>query len=300
MALLKRTFRWAFRLWIGAALALDVIVLTLSLWVARASDCCSLSEQEPAVQKKFPVSGVPELDVRNITGPIHVIGDSEGEIRLTGNETVRANSKDDIERGKREVRLNILSQGKRVVECVQQASIFGFGSGNDDCESSHFNLGNPPYRVRFDFELHVPKVTKVNLNTVDDGDIRVESVSGGFEVHNVNGGVDLEGMGGAGHAATVNGEVKTAFAANPVADCGFSTVNGSVHLYFRPELSTMLRYATVNGDVYTDFPVTAAGEETNGTVAFGTGQAGSDQIGSGGPRIQVSTVNGAIFVHRAQ
>ena len=62
----------------------------------------------------------------------------------------------------------------------------------------------------------------------------------------------------------------------------------------------MLRYATVNGDVYTDFPVTAAGEKTNGTVAFGTGQAGSDQIGSGGPRIQVSTVNGAIFVHRAQ
>ena len=180
MASLKKTLRWAFRLWIGVALALAVVVLTLFLWVARASDCCSLSEQEPTVQKTFPVSGAPELDVRNITGPIHVTGDSEGEIRLSATETVRGNRKNDIDRGKREVRLNILSQGNRIVACVQPASIFGFGSGSDDCESSHFNLGNPPYRVRFDFELHVPNATKLNLNTVDEGDVRVERVSGGF------------------------------------------------------------------------------------------------------------------------
>lgn len=300
MGSLKKTIRWAFRLWIGAALALGLVVLSLAFWVVRASDCCTLSEPQPAVQKTFPVSGAPALEVRNIDGPIHVTGDSEGEIRLTATETVRGNSKDDIERAKREVRLNILAQGNRIVACVQQASVFGFGSGSDDCESAHFNLGNPPYRVRFDFEMHVPIATNVNLNTVNEGDIRVERASGGFEVHNVNGGIDLEGMGGAGHAATVNGEVKAVFAANPVAESGFSTVNGSVHLYFRPDLSAMLRYATVNGDVYTDFPVTATGEKSNSTIVFRSGQAGGDQIGSGGPRIQVNTVNGAIFVHRAQ
>jgi len=299
MSSLNKIIRWALRLWIGAALTLGIFVLGFFFWVARASDCCTLSEPQPAVQKTFQVSGAPELEVRNVTGSIHVIGDGKSEIRLTAGETVRGNSSDDIERAKREVRVNIIQKGNRIVACIQQPSFLGFSSGTGDCENAHIQIGDSPYRVRFDFEIHVPTATKVNLNTVNEGDIRVEDVSGGFEVRNVNGRVDLEAVSGAGEAATVNGEVKAMFAANPVADCGFSTVNGSVHLYFRPDLAARLRYATVNGDVYTDFPVITEGKDKSSPIVFRSGRVGNGQIGSGGPRIQINTVNGGIFVHRS-
>lgn len=281
--------------------AAAIICVFLSCASAQASrNCCTLSESQPPVQNTFKVSGAPELVVNNINGSIHVIGDSSGEIRLTAAETVRGNSADDIERGKREVRLDVAQNGNRVVACVYGPyGPFrrGSNSGDGACQSSRSNNEDDQYDAQFDFELHVPATTKVTLSTLNDGEIKVERVSGDFDLRNVNGGVDLEGVTGRGDAKTVNGEVKAAFAVNPSADCSFSTVNGSIHMYFRPNLSAELRYETLNGDVYTDFPVTA--ESSGGVTAFRRGRFNTGQIGSGGPQIQLNTLNGSIFVHRA-
>jgi hypothetical protein len=262
-----------------------------------ADNCCKLTEQQPPIQKTFKVTGSPELVVKNVSGPIHVVGDSRGEIRLTATETVRGNSAEDIAHAKRDVHLATKQDGDRVLACVD----FGRGpsSGDDTCEGNSRNNDNS-YRVRFDFELHVPAASKVKLSTVNEGDIKAEGVSGGFDLQNVNGGVELAAAGGSGNAKTVNGDVKATFAANPAASCSFSTVNGSVHTYFRPNLSAQLRYKTLNGEVYSDFPVTTAGQAENVSgSALRRGRFSSGQIGSGGPEIEIDTLNGNIFVHRA-
>jgi hypothetical protein len=297
MHMLAKTETWSVRLTVRTAV---IICVFLSCASAQASrNCCKLSESQPPVQNIFKVSGTPELVVDNINGSIHVIGDSSGEIRLTTAETVRGNSADDIERGKREVHLDVAQNGNRVVACVYGPFRHDSNSGDDACQSSRLHNEDDQYDVQFDFELHVPATTKVTLSTLNDGEIKVERTSGDFDLRNVNGGVDLEGVTGRGEAKTVNGEVKAAFAVNPSADCSFSTVNGSIHLYFRSNLSAELRYETLNGDVYTDFPVTAESNAPNGVTAFRRGRFNTGQVGSGGPQIQLNTLNGNIFVHRA-
>jgi hypothetical protein len=291
------------RLMIGVA----VWAVSPVLW-AQASNCCKLSEPQPPVQNTFKVSGAPELAVSNINGPIHVIGDSNGEIRLSAIEIVRGNSNDDIARAKREVHLYVRQDGNRVFACVSAPLHHGRNGDNGACRDSNIgdvigdvsdwlDFGNH-YSVRFDFELHVPPVTRVALSTIDEGDIKVELVSGGFELNNVNGGIELDAAAGSGEARTVNGEVMATFAANPRAGCLFSTVNGSVHMYFRPGLSAQLSYKTLNGEVYSDFPVSPAGGTGDG-VPFLPGGFGSGHVGSGGPQIHFNTLNGNIFIHRS-
>jgi hypothetical protein len=290
------------------------LMISVAVWAvfpagwARASNCCKLSEPEPPVQNTFKVSGAPELAVSNINGPIHVIGDSNGEIRLSAIEIVRGNSNDDIAWAKREVHLYVRQDGNRVFACVSGPFHHGRNGDNGACRDSNigdtigdvsdwFDFGSH-YSVRFDFELHVPPVTSVVLRTIGEGDIKVERVSGGFELNNVNGGIELDAAAGSGEARTVNGEVKAAFAANPRASCSFSTVNGSVHMYFRPGLSAQLRYKTLNGEVYSEFPVSPEGGTGDG-VRFLPGRFGSGQVGSGGPEIHFNTLNGNIFIHQA-
>ncbi len=71
---MSKTSTWIVRLMIGVA-----VCLVFPAGWAQASNCCKLSEPQPPVQNTFKVSGAPELTVSNINGPIHVIGDSNGE-----------------------------------------------------------------------------------------------------------------------------------------------------------------------------------------------------------------------------
>jgi hypothetical protein len=282
------------RLGIGIALPLGLLLLP-----AWAHDCCRIAEPQPRLEKTFKVSGTPELAINNITGPIHVIGDSSGEIRLSAAETVRGDSEEDVARAKREVHLDIKQTGNSVALCVNGPFRHGSNSDNSACQNSDVEDRDRNYSVQFDFELHVPSTTRVKLNTVNDGAVKVERLSGGFELHNVNGGIELDQVSGAGDAKTVNGDVHATFAANPGADCSFSTINGAVHMYFRPNLAAKLRYKTLNGDVYTDFAMTPAGDAQNGAIGFHRGRFSTGQVGSGGPQIDLDTLNGNIFIHRA-
>jgi hypothetical protein len=297
MRTFKKTETWM----IGAAMIVALGVVLSGCFGWGGERCCTLSESQPPMQNTFKVSDAPELVVKNVSGPIHVTGDSSGEIRMTATETVQGNSADDIARAKREVQLAVKQEGNRILACVVNGPsgygsfAHGANSANDVCEGNSVRTDDHAYRVRFDFELHVPAAAKVTLSTVNDGDVKVERVSGGFNVQNVNGGVELDAVGGAGDAKTVNGDVKATFAVNPGTNCSFSTVNGSVHTYFRPNLSAQLRYKTLNGEVYTDFPVTTVGDAVNSALR----RFSSGQVGSGGPEIRLDTLNGNIFVHRA-
>jgi hypothetical protein len=281
------------------------IALPLGLWVSpawaqRSHDCCGISEPQPLLEKTFKVSETPELVVNNISGHIDVIGDSSGEIRLSAAETVRGDSDEDVARAKREVHLDIKQTGNSLAVCVNGPFHRNSNPDNSACEYSNPDGdSHSHYNVRFDLELHVPPASKVRLATVNDGNLKIERISGGYELHNVNGGIELDQVSGAGDAETVNGDIQAKFTANPGANCAFSTINGSVHMYFRPNLAAQLHYRTLHGDVYTDFAMIPAGDAQNGVPEFHRGQLSTGQVGIGGPQIDLNTLNGNIFIHRA-
>jgi hypothetical protein len=287
---------------VAMGIALPVGLLLSPAWARHEHndhDCCRIAEPQPQLEKTFKVSGTPELAIDNITGPIHVIGDSSGEIRLSAAETVRGDSDEDVARAKREVHLDFAQNGNSVAACVNGPFRHSSKSDNGACQNSDVEDHDRSYSVLFDFELHVPSTTKVRLNTVNEGAVKVERLSGGFELRNVNGGIELDQASGAGDAKTVNGDINATFAANPGADSSFSTVNGAVHMYFRPNLAAKLRYKTLNGDVYTDFAITPSADAQNGEISFRRGRSSTGQVGSGGPEIDINTLNGNIFIHRA-
>jgi hypothetical protein len=295
MHTLGKTATWIVRLTMSAAIG--VLLPVASAQVSNV--CCKLSGPQASAQNTLRVSGSPEMVVNHISGPIRVIGDGNGEIRLTAAETVRGDRNEDIARAKRLVHLDVKQDGNRILACVNGPFRHGSNSCNDACQNSNVRDEDNQFSVRFDFELHVAASTKITLSTINEGDTKVERVSGGFDLHNVNGGVDLDAVTGPGDAKTVNGDVKATFAANLGADCSFSSINGSVHIYFRPDRSAFLRYRTLTGDVYADFLITPVRETRDGATAFRRGRFNDGQVGSGGPEIQFNSLNGSIFVRRA-
>jgi DUF4097 and DUF4098 domain-containing protein YvlB len=169
----------------------------------------------------------------------------------------------------------------------------------NDCYHSH---GDEGYVVHMDFELQVPAKTELNVQTVNQGNIRIENVSGDYSVHNVNGSIDMLDVGGAGTVKTVNGGIQVRFRENPAASSTFASVNGSVELSFQDNLAADFRFKTFNGAVYTDFPMSAlpqkpaTEEHRNGKFVFHSDRFTGGRVGNGGPEIKVENLNGDIRV----
>jgi hypothetical protein len=78
--------------------------------------------------------------------------------------------------------------------------------------------------------IKVPQNTaRIDVGTINDGDITISDVSGKIEVHNVNGGITATGISGSVVANTVNGDVIVKFkSVDAGAAMAFSNLNGKI------------------------------------------------------------------------
>jgi hypothetical protein len=261
-----------------------------------------LKEQE-TVRKSFTLAesdGHRILDVDAITGSIEVVGGQGDQVQLVMNETFRAESKERMEKARKEVTLDI-SQETGLLKLFVNGPFRC--NCNDDC---HHSRGEDGYSVRTDFQLQVPQNVELKLKTVNGGHVQVKDVTGNFLVRNVNGGIEMQNVAGSGHARTVNGGVKVSFRENPRENSDFSTINGNVDLYFAKNLAADFRFKTMNGGVFTDFPMTSLpvnqgqGERHNGKFVFRTDRFTGGRVGSGGPEIKAENLNGSIRIMERQ
>jgi hypothetical protein len=253
-------------------------------------------EQSNTIQKTFPVSGPAprKVIVDNVNGSIHVTGQAGNEIRLAAYERVRADSQEKAEQARREVTLDI-SQDHNIVRL--------YVDGPFRCKDGGVHLhGRPGYEVKYDFELHVPHDTAVELKTINDGEIKVENVSGDYQLENINGGVEMDEASGSGRVYALNGRVRVTFRENPSAASSFGSLNGEVRVSFQPDLSADLRFKTFNGGVFTDFPVTylpapaSAGERHDGKFVYKSNEWSMVRAGHGGPELSFDAFNGNIRI----
>jgi len=248
------------------------------------------------VQKSLNFSNLSagkSLSVDNVEGSIRVTGFDGSSIELEAARSIRARSKDDVELAKKEVELKISEKNNRIELYVD---------GPFRCENRGRRERRLPYRVNYDFQIKVPRGCDLELSTVNNGDIRVENVSGKFDVENVNGKVEMNGVAGSGRAHTINGGVTVQFSRNPEADSSFGSINGNVDVAFRPGLSADCWFKTFNGSAYTDFqvqplPQPAAEKERQGArFVYKSNRFAGVRIGKGGPQIKFDTLNGNIHV----
>ena len=255
------------------------------------------SRDEEKIQKSFtlPAAGHKSLEIDNVWGSIEVVADTTDKVELTVARTNQAESKEKLERAKKEVTLDVTQE-----EGALKLYVNGpFRCQCDDCRHSRDDEG---YRVKMDFKVHVPRDIDIKVKTVNEGRVKVSNVNGSFVVRNVNGDIEMDNMAGSGTARTVNGPVIVSFRQNPRENSEFKTVNGNVELRFAHDLSADFRFKTFNGGIYSDFPVTALpvhaiqAEQKGGKVVYRADRFTGARVNAGGPEIQVENLNGDIRI----
>jgi DUF4097 and DUF4098 domain-containing protein YvlB len=255
------------------------------------------SRDEEKIQKSFtlPAAGRKSLEIDNVWGSIEVIADTTDKVELTVRRTNQAESKEKLERAKKEVTLDVTQEDGALKLYVNGP----FRCQCDDCRHSRDDEG---YRVKMDFNVHVPRDIDIKVKTVNEGRVKVSNVNGSFVVRNVNGDIEMNNMAGSGTVRTVNGPVIVSFRQNPLENSDFKTVNGNVELRFAHDLSADFRFKTFNGGIYSDFPVTALpvhaiqAEHRGGKVVYRADRFTGARVNAGGPEIQVENLNGDIRI----
>jgi hypothetical protein len=255
------------------------------------------SRDEEKIQKSFtlPAAGQKSLEIDNVWGSIEVIADTADKVEMTVARTNRAESKEKLERAKKEVTLDVTQEEGAVKMYVNGP----FRCQCDDCRHSRDDDG---YRVKMDFQVHVPRDIDIKVKTVNEGRVVVKNINGSFFVRNVNGDIEMDNVAGSGTARTVNGPVIVSFRQNPRENSEFKTVNGRIELRFAHDLSADFRFKTFNGGIYSDFPVTAMPvhaiqeERRGGKVVYRADRYTGARVNSGGPEIQIENLNGDIRI----
>ncbi len=255
------------------------------------------ARDEEKIQKSFtlPDAAHKSLEIDNIWGSIEVIADTTDKVELVVNRVTSAESKDKLEKAKKEVTLDATQE-----EGALKVYVNGpFRCQCDDCRHSRDDEG---YRVKMDFQVHVPRDIDINVKTVNEGRVVVRNVNGSFVVRNVNGDIEMDNVAGSGTARTVNGPVIVSFRQNPRENSEFKTVNGNIELRFARDLSADFRFKTFNGGIYSDFPVTTLPvhgiqeERHGGKMVYRADRFTEARVNTGGPEIQIENLNGDIRI----
>jgi hypothetical protein len=221
-----------------------------------------------SLDESRPLSLTGELSLQNTNGSVHVATWSEPRVRIEATKT--AVTRHALER----IQVEIEGEGDRVlVRTRQPHGGFFFGGA-----------GGVEYHVT------VPRGARVSVRNVN-GRVEIDGVAGRVEAETVNGSVEAEHLGSEVAASATNGSVEVEM--DRVAASGRSrlhTTNGSVRLVLPRDAAAEIEARTVNGGVHCDF-------DLNGDARVSRRKI-EGRIGSGGPRFELSTVNGSARVER--
>ena len=277
-------------------LALVAGVLALASTVVSARDW----NTEAREQFHYTFSKDTTLDVDNVNGEIRITGDGGNTIRVDGERVTHARDKQAIDRAKKDVTLDV-NERDGTAQLFVNGPFRGNNGHSSDYHGFHSHYDGDEYEVDYNFNIHVPRETALQLNTVN-GSIRTDQTSGKFEIRGVNGSVEMTAAAGSGRVNVVNGRMDVAFRESPKGDTEFHSVNGAIEATFPPNLAADVTLKTLNGQAYTDFDATALSnafsQERRGRFVYRPDRNAHLRIGSGGPEIRFQTVNGDIRIKK--
>lgn len=212
------------------------------------------------------------LEVVGVNGPITAVAASGDRAEVTA--TKRARHSDPAE-----VRIEVVEHAGGVTLCAVYP-----GRGNA-CEPGGGRNEVHDNDVQVAFEVQVPAGVRFHGRTVNGG-VEVRDLDAEVAVRSVNGDVELSTSGPA-EANTVNGSIRATLG-SLASGLSFETVNGSIELDIPDDAGADVDARWVNGGLETDLPLRLRG-------AIGRHSA-EGTLGEGGPRLDLTTVNGSIRI----
>lgn len=177
-------------------------------------------------------------------------------------------------------------------------------------EDNVMRVGAETMNRTIDLMIQVPKKIALKLSCLNDGDIKVDGVTGEIEVNNQNGAIALTNVSGSVVAYAHNDDITVSFVKiEPEKTMSFVSWNGDVDVTFPPEMRAKTKMKTTQGDVYSDFEIKLEasanrveedGRKDGGKYKLKVEKAIYGLINGGGPEMQFSTYNGDIYIRKGK
>ena len=223
-----------------------------------------MADQEE--HKTYRLTAGAHIDVFNISGPVSVeaTDGSAAEVHIYRS----APNPDDL--AWRKVFVEQTSSGLTIRQKP--------GSGEPDS----VNLLN---RV----VLKLPRQVSVSGKSIS-GDFNISGVTGAVDLNGFSGSVDVKGLNGVLAVSGVSGNVRVAVERINDAGLRVSNVSGNIYLRLASDLNADLSISNTSGGVSNKIESLVL--DKSGAAAY------SARLGTGGPRIVVSNLTGAVVLSR--
>jgi DUF4097 and DUF4098 domain-containing protein YvlB len=198
------------------------------------------------------------------------------------------------------------SKPDRKAEGMHRLDSRGTGLSVEE-QDNEVNIGVNTINRTVDLTIQVPFHTSLKLKCLNDGDIKVERVTGEVDADDLNGGVKLLNISGAVVAHSLNEDVVvTLDQVTPGKAMSFSTMNGDVDVTLPANVKARVKLKSDNGEIYSDFDVHPEANPSGPKVSETHGKDGHfrvqfdkvmyGSINGGGAEMQFTTFNGKIYL----
>ena len=248
-------------------------LLSLMLFTAVNSSVSAKINEE--IEKSFSVSPSSDFILNNINGAVTINSWQESNIKVQA--VITAPSQDSRDN----VVVEMNQHGNRVMV-------------NTDYKDKAYRQRNES-AAKVDYQVWLP--SKTNLSDIElvNGALVIKGVAGEIDAAVVNGSINASGLSNNSDISSVNGSVNVSYQSSlkEVSNIDLETVNGSIKLFLPEGINADVNADTMHGGIKTSFGLTATKNSFSGRNLRG-------EIGSGGTKIDLESINGSIKVLKSE
>jgi hypothetical protein len=231
-----------------------------------------------------PVAAGDRIEIKGVNGAIRAEPASGNQVEVTA--VKRGGRRGQVE----DVRIERVAHDGGVTICAVYPS-GRRGRPNRCTPGDDWSTNVEDNDVRVEWVVRVPRGVHFLGKTVN-GAVSARNMPADADVSTVNGAVTVSAAGVV-EASTVNGDIDaTTGRADAGRDLAFSTVNGDIVLRVPANFRARVDAELLNGRIASDFPIDIRRGRYVGSSAAG-------EIGRGGQRLKMETVNGNLEIRRA-
>jgi DUF4097 and DUF4098 domain-containing protein YvlB len=254
--------------WAGAILGVGCALLLAAY--AHASDYSGKVTEE--FHHTYPLSSGGRVELDNVHGDVHITGWDRDEVKV---DAVKfAHGKDQLN----DVEIQVEADSNSVsIRTKYHSHNHYFGTHHDSAS--------------VEYTLSVPRNARLDEIKLVNGPLDIHGVAGEVHASCINGRLFAEGLQGRVQLSTVNGRSEVRF--DRLSDSiDLSSVNGGIVLVLPSDANARIEASTVSGGIDNDFGLHSSTHRWVGHNLDG-------ELGSGGPHIKLSNVNGRIDIRHA-
>ena len=208
---------------------------------------------------------------------------------------------------RKDVELKVtLSAGRRKIVMPSGAKMLSGGGGLEISErDNRVNVESElPTTSPITIVARVPRRAKLNLSTINEGEIVVRDIVGDLELENINGPITASNITGSVIAESVNNPITVGLAGVASgAATSLSSLNGDITLTLPAAARAEFHLDTAQGEIESDFELDVKPskplierKEGRGGVSVRMEDIVVATVNGGGPVIRVKTLNGSIKI----